>query len=262
MAEIVLTPEMLIAQSTQMQTLAGEFESLFSQTTTVLHGMNDSWSENIATNFVSKILLAQQSFSSITNMLNNGSMAAKFGALSFQNGVNMGDMLDSTNPLIDPVTGRMTYDDGDDSNGIEMSASIKATGKPKEDYFKSLGDLIRQDSKDLDEMIRGDKTPSYGDVAAKYIDMVWHYFPGGALRAFASATGLDYDESMKNVKGFVGDVIGGFTGDSGMREAYEHSYENGLGTGYVEGVKDIGDYLLNNTSVGQGAVKIWKSIVN
>ena len=69
MAEIVLTPEMLIAQATQMQTLAGEFESLFSQTTNVLHGMNDSWSENIATNFVSKILLAQQSFSSITNML-------------------------------------------------------------------------------------------------------------------------------------------------------------------------------------------------
>ena len=90
MAEILLTPEILIAQSAQMQTLGSEFESLFSQVTTVLNGMNDSWSENIATNFVSKILLAQQSFSSIVNMLENGSNAARIGAMSFANGVDMG----------------------------------------------------------------------------------------------------------------------------------------------------------------------------
>lgn len=237
MAEIVLTPEMLIAQSTQMQTLAGEFESLFSQTTTVLHGMNDSWSENIATNFVSKILLAQQSFSSITNMLNNGSAAARFGALSFQDGINMGDMLDSTNAALEP------------------------TGKPKEDYWKNLGSLIKQDFKDIDEMINGDKTPTIGDVTAKYVDMVWHYGPGGILKAVASATGLDYDESMKNGKRLFGDIVGGVTGDPGMSEAYEHAYENGLGKGFVEGIADTADFIKNNTKIGIGIGKIWQSIV-
>lgn len=248
MAEILLTPEILMAQSAQMQTLGSEFESLFAQVTTVLHVMNDSWSKNIASNFVSKILFAQQSFSSIVNMLENGSAAARVGAMSFANGVNMGNILDNVNNVYDSANGW-------------SGSPTEGTGKPKEDYWKNLGEVIRQDFDDLEEMITGDKTPTVGDVTAKYIDMVDHYLVSGPAKAFCSATGLNYEETVKRIKGLTGEIIGGITGDpSGMREAYENSYQDGLGKGFVEGVEDTVDYVLNNTDVGRTAVKIWKSI--
>lgn len=93
MAEIVLTPELLMSQSAEMQSLQTEYESLFGQVTNVLNGMNDSWSTNIASNFAGKILLAQKSFSSIVNMMQNGSTAAKVGAMTFADGVGMSDIL-------------------------------------------------------------------------------------------------------------------------------------------------------------------------
>ena len=55
MAEIVLTPELLMSQSAEMQSLQTEYESLFGQVTNVLNGMNNSWSTNIASNFAGKI---------------------------------------------------------------------------------------------------------------------------------------------------------------------------------------------------------------
>lgn len=94
MAEILLTPELLMTQSAEMQSLQTEYEALFAQVNNALNGMNDSWSANIASNFVGKIALAQKSFSSIVNMMQNGSAAAKMGALTFADGVGMGDILD------------------------------------------------------------------------------------------------------------------------------------------------------------------------
>lgn len=93
MAEILLTPELLMTQSAEMQSLQTEYEALFAQVNNALNGMNDSWSANIASNFVGKIALAQKSFSSIVNMMQNGSAAAKMGAMTFADGVGMGDLL-------------------------------------------------------------------------------------------------------------------------------------------------------------------------
>ena len=41
--DIKLTPEELIAQSTELTSLQTEFESVFSQLTSTLNSMNDSW---------------------------------------------------------------------------------------------------------------------------------------------------------------------------------------------------------------------------
>lgn len=82
MADIKITPEELLAQSAEMTSLQSEYESLFSQVTNALNGINDSWSENLARNFSGKIQSAQKSFTSITNMLANGSAAARLGATS------------------------------------------------------------------------------------------------------------------------------------------------------------------------------------
>lgn len=262
MAEIVLTPEMLIAQSTQMQTLAGEFESLFTQTTTVLHGMNDSWSENIGTNFVTKILLAQQSFSSITNMLKNGSAAAKFGAMSFQNGINMGNLLDAMNG-----TGNL-YDSINSDNYSDVykevygdSYSFEGEGDLKGNYTHGLGAYIEKDYNDLREMILGDTTPSYGEVAKKYIGMLWHYGPGGVIKAGAKAIGLDPGFG-KQVVSDVGEVYASITGDAGARDFFNHYYDNGYENSIVEGIADIAsaaqDELTKHVTIGQ----VWQSIVN
>lgn len=83
MAEIKLTPEELTAQSAEMASLQKEYETLFGQVTTALNGINDNWSENLASNFSGKIQSAQKSFSSVANMLLNGSSAAKISAAGF-----------------------------------------------------------------------------------------------------------------------------------------------------------------------------------
>lgn len=48
---IKLTPEELLAQSTEMASIQSEFESLFSQVTSSLNNLNGSWSEALAGNF-------------------------------------------------------------------------------------------------------------------------------------------------------------------------------------------------------------------
>ena len=95
MADILLTPEVLMSQSTELSSIQGEYESLFGQVTKSLNGINDSWSENLSRNFVGKITAAQKSFSSITNMLANGSNAAKAVATSFESGLSINAAIES-----------------------------------------------------------------------------------------------------------------------------------------------------------------------
>lgn len=253
MAEIVLTPEMLIAQSTQMQTLAGEFESLFSQTTNVLHGMNDSWSENIATNFVSKILLAQQSFSSITNMLNNGSAAARFGALSFQNGINMGDMLDNVDNIYDPANGH--FGSPDENGGMLMSTAVKGEGKVIDNYIHNLGKYIEKDSQDIERMINSENPISHSEVAGKYAGMVWHYTVGGAIEAASETTGLDSNKVTQKLADIGGWAYETITGDKGSAEYISNFHKNGSSEQNIqEAVEDIASY------VGEKASKLYHSV--
>lgn len=83
MGKIELTPETLLAQSTELASIQAEFESLFSQVTSSLNRMNESWSEGLASNFSGKITAVQKSFSSVAEMLGNGVSAARIGANTF-----------------------------------------------------------------------------------------------------------------------------------------------------------------------------------
>ncbi|MGN1141074.1 MAG: WXG100 family type VII secretion target [Oliverpabstia sp.] len=83
MAKIKLTPEELLAQSTEMASIQSEFETLFSQVTSSLNSLNESWSEALASNFSGKITAAQKSFSSVAEMMANGAAAARVGANTF-----------------------------------------------------------------------------------------------------------------------------------------------------------------------------------
>lgn len=80
---IKLTPEELLAQSTEMASIQSEFESLFSQVTSSLNNLNGSWSEALAGNFSGKISAAQKSFSAVAEMMANGATAARVSANTF-----------------------------------------------------------------------------------------------------------------------------------------------------------------------------------
>lgn len=92
MADIKLSPELLMSQSTELASMKNDFDGLFTQVTGVLNGMNESWSENLARNFAGKITGAQKSFSSVLNMLTNSSQAARISSLAFSSG-NAGNIL-------------------------------------------------------------------------------------------------------------------------------------------------------------------------
>ncbi|MBR2701869.1 MAG: hypothetical protein IKE77_07285 [Erysipelotrichaceae bacterium] len=83
MADIKLNPQELLAQASEMSRIKSAYESLNTQLLNALIGINDSWSENIAGNFIGKIQSAKKSLLSIANMMMNGSTAARVSAMSF-----------------------------------------------------------------------------------------------------------------------------------------------------------------------------------
>lgn len=83
-SRIILDPETLLAQATEMQSLTADYESLFSKVTGTLNDTNNNWSELLAHNFAGKISSAQQSFTSITELLSSGAAAAKNSATTLQ----------------------------------------------------------------------------------------------------------------------------------------------------------------------------------
>ena len=141
--DIRLSPELLMAQSSEMNKLATEYGTIFTQAKNVLHGMNECWSTNIASNFVSKITLAQNSFSSIVNMLNDGAQAANYAAKTFAAGVGINDSLLMTNP------------------GLGLGTGI-------EEGIRDIGEWMHEvagDDKGINEVIR----KVWGDVVSKGI---------------------------------------------------------------------------------------------
>lgn len=80
MAKIKLDPALLTSQSQQMNALAGEYQNLFSGVVATLKSMDDCWSEVLSANFTGKITTAQNSFSNVTELLQQGAQAAQLAA--------------------------------------------------------------------------------------------------------------------------------------------------------------------------------------
>lgn len=92
-ANIRLTPEDLLAQSTQLSAAQSSFEGLFSALNNVLTSLNGEWSAAISRNFVAKIQSAQKACSGIVEMFGNGSNAAKLSAMLFSEDSNTVDSI-------------------------------------------------------------------------------------------------------------------------------------------------------------------------
>ena len=68
---IELTPELLLEQSQEMQSLCAAYENLFANISSDLNGINESWSDLLANNFSGKIGSVQKTFSGTLTMLGN-----------------------------------------------------------------------------------------------------------------------------------------------------------------------------------------------
>ena len=152
MPDIKISPEELVAQAQEMTSLQSEFETLFSQVSTALNGMNESWSENLASNFAGKITAAQKTFQSVTNMLGNGAMVASKSASTFGTPENILGMLAGTggsmaNAFPDSI--KNLFKEG--GVPIKSNASI-LTDQEKQDVINMLPQEVRDaasSSKDL-----------------------------------------------------------------------------------------------------------------
>lgn len=80
---IQLSPEELLAQSAEMSSLQAEYENLFSGVGTILGNINESWSPNLANNFIGKIGTAKNAFLNLTSLLQQGAALAMSSARSF-----------------------------------------------------------------------------------------------------------------------------------------------------------------------------------
>lgn len=80
---ILLSTAELLSQSAEMAALQAEYGTFFNEVHNVLNSVNESWSENLAHNFVGKITSANRSFTNLSELLQQGSRLAAYSAQNF-----------------------------------------------------------------------------------------------------------------------------------------------------------------------------------
>lgn len=213
---IKLTPEELLAQSTEMAAIQSEFESLFSQVTSSLNSLNGNWSEALAGNFAGKITAAQKSFAGVAEMMANGATAARVGANTFS----------EPGAVLSLICGN--GDMGSLSSGSELlswiaeNAQIGGMGMNSDLFIGALSKMTGIDAagaKDIiGKVMKGDFEGVLDSAAGKGIDWVAGAMSGeigsdtwvGRLQeATGGKLGLDGLE-----KSFYKNVLGGTLGNA------------------------------------------------
>ena len=75
-SQIQLSPQELLSQAQQMQSVCDEYNSIFESLKTTLSNVNEGFSAKLAHNFLAKITSAQKGFSKIVELLQGGVKAA------------------------------------------------------------------------------------------------------------------------------------------------------------------------------------------
>ncbi len=141
--KIVLSPEVLTAQSNEMRALMNEYESLFASVTSLLEDVNNNWSANLANNFSSKITSAQSSFASIVDMLGWGAEAALNSATTMES-------VDSALAQMMNGDSGTTVISSDDGSVLE--AAIDQTIADTAQNWESVSDMATWLNENYDEL--------------------------------------------------------------------------------------------------------------
>lgn len=150
MANIKLDPALLTSQSQQMNALAGEYQNLFSSVVATLKSMDDCWSEVLSANFTGKITTAQNSFSNVTELLQQGGQAAQLAATTLQDvDTALANIMSGKGSGNVSITGGNGALGGGGSGGGRSSSSIWQQIK---DYFSDSWDKAGNAFKYLEEL--------------------------------------------------------------------------------------------------------------
>ena len=222
--DIKLTPEELIAQSTELTSLQTEFESVFSQLTSTLNSMNDSWSATLAGNFAGKIQAAQKSFTSVANMLANGSSAARLSASTFASPGTVLAMLS-----------------GGDTSGLDSLSDLAGWISENGDQLGSLGNFVKSPDELFEALsgMTGIDSDTTKDVLGKLLSGDYE----GALKVAGDkgietvagwmSNGLDPSSWVGKLQEMTGSTIGLDIGlDKLEGSYYEHVAKGVLGNAY------------------------------
>lgn len=219
--DIKLTPEELLSQSSQLTSLQTEFESVFTQLTSTLNSMNDSWSSTLAGNFAGKIQAAQKSFSSVANMLANGASAAQLSANTFAS----------------PGTVLAMLSGGDDADLSSLSGLAGWISENK-DRLGTLGNLVKNPDEMFETLtgMTGLDTETTKNVLGKLLDGDYE----GALKIAGDkgietvagwmSNGLDASSWVGQLQEMTGSTLGINLGFDKLEQSYyEHVGKGVLG---------------------------------
>lgn len=225
---IQLTPAELISQAGQMRALYEQYTSFFNNVDSVLKSINDSWSPNLANNFLSKITSMKNGCKNILFLIDNGiniaeTSAKSFGSVDEALAKLMGEFMESHGGSILGTAGPVIPDIvGNDEFADIVS---KVTGVPINEYAEIAKAISDGDLKSaVDKLV-----PGFTDeMKDKVMDFI------------KDKTGLNVDpdkviESFQN-----GDITGG------LLDIAEASNNLALSTG---GVSEMGvaiDFLINS----------------
>lgn len=227
--DIKLTPEELIAQSTELTSLQTEFESVFSQLTSTLNSMNDSWSATLAGNFAGKIQAAQKSFTSVANMLANGSSAARLSASTFASPGTVLAMLS-----------------GGDTSGLDSLSDLAGWISENGDQLGTLGNLVKSPDEMFEALsgMTGIDSDTTKDVLGKLLSGDYE----GALKVAGDkgietvagwmSNGLDPSSWVGKLQEMTGSTLGLDLGLDKLESSYYEHVAKGVLGNAVNIVKD------------------------
>ena len=229
--DIKLTPETLLEQSSEMASLQTDYESLFSRVSTALSGVNEYWSEAIASNFAGKITSAQKDFSSVANMLTNGSAAARLSAMTLDHGGSINSVLTqlmggSVNPSDLGTLGMLLNGQSDLSTWITENQDLITSGSAE-----VIGELSGLDPADVattesvaQKMASGDYEGAISEAGGKLVD-IYSNFLSGSIADSSWVSALD-------------ESTGGALGLNGLKDAYVKTVLGGVGGNVLNILKD------------------------
>lgn len=171
MAKIQLTPQELLAQSTEMASLQKEYEALFGTTSSILTSVNGNWSEMLSRNFLGKMNSAQKGCKQLIASLETGAQLAKTSAQTYQSMDEQlakyfggGEAALSVNQYVDKMQQTISNVVGKKDSDSSSKKTTKKKSTKKKSKKKSWWDKLCDGAADL-----------YDDVStgvAKVVDVV------------------------------------------------------------------------------------------
>ena len=237
-----LTPELLLEQSQEMQSLCAAYETLFGNIMSDLNGINESWSDLLSNNFSGKIGSAQKTFSGALTMLRNSAGSTRAVAEAAREldelwsskigGTSGGS---STQTLLSAMG--MDADQRTVYMG-EVKTLMDALKKLEEKYEDNMPPSVQEWIK----LLRGKADKAYFDKSFGKVDNV--------VKVVEKLAEEDYRGAFKTggktiLKEVFGEAVKGTAGEAVSMFGYKYDpttkYYINLGLGFGEG---LGEFTL------------------